>query len=232
MEEFPRHGTIFVADEEIYDNIVIFLEDTEKEVIILSPWIDSTAHMKDRIKVMRKKGVEITLLTRTPKDNKHRQAVEELQKVGVEVFYDDRLHGKMLLFDRDLVMVMSSNIILSSMVHNHEAGMVSTNPEVVENAIRYLQYLEDVLEHPIMSRFDKLFPKKRVRTLVLDKFFGKLIKKEEREEEPEPEKECPLCQKPLIYREGSYGKFWGCSGYTSNGCLFTRNIEDLRNREN
>ncbi len=64
MEKFPSHGTIFVSDGEIIDNMVLFLEDTEKEVIMLSPWIDSSVHMRDTIKVLREKGVEFTLLTR------------------------------------------------------------------------------------------------------------------------------------------------------------------------
>ena len=31
MEEFPRHGTIFVTDDETYDNIAIFLKIQKKK---------------------------------------------------------------------------------------------------------------------------------------------------------------------------------------------------------
>ncbi|MBR7181979.1 MAG: topoisomerase DNA-binding C4 zinc finger domain-containing protein, partial [Clostridia bacterium] len=33
---------------------------------------------------------------------------------------------------------------------------------------------------------------------------------------------CPRCGKPLVLRNGSYGEFYGCTGYPK--CRFTKNI--------
>ncbi|MFX0119523.1 MAG: hypothetical protein ACFFB2_13225 [Promethearchaeota archaeon] len=52
MDEFPKDGTVFVADDEIYPNINLFFEQAEKEVIILSPWIELTVHVEDTIKAV------------------------------------------------------------------------------------------------------------------------------------------------------------------------------------
>ncbi|MFX0119524.1 MAG: topoisomerase DNA-binding C4 zinc finger domain-containing protein [Promethearchaeota archaeon] len=159
----------------------------------------------------------MTLLTRIPRDKKHGIAIENLQKIGVEVFFDDRLHAKMLLFDRELVMIMSSNIVLRSMIHNHEVGIISVNSGIINDAVGYIQYLEDSLKYPITSRSDELFKAKKDKVRG---FIGKLVKRKEIEEESEV---CPECKKPLKVREGKYGKFWGCTGYPE--CRFTRNIE-------
>lgn len=36
---------------------------------------------------------------------------------------------------------------------------------------------------------------------------------------------CPICRGTLVLRQGKYGKFIGCSNYTTKGCKFTRKLE-------
>lgn len=35
---------------------------------------------------------------------------------------------------------------------------------------------------------------------------------------------CPLCGGRLVLRSGTYGNFYGCSNYKTNGCRYIRNI--------
>jgi len=41
--------------------------------------------------------------------------------------------------------------------------------------------------------------------------------------EASTEKTCPLCHKPLMLKQGKYGRFYGCTGYPS--CTFTEPLE-------
>ena len=38
-------------------------------------------------------------------------------------------------------------------------------------------------------------------------------------------RKCPLCGNILKIRKGPYSTFWGCSGYSSNGCRYKETIE-------
>ena len=50
----------------------------------------------------------------------------------------------------------------------------------------------------------------------IDKVHGENMRKEQYT--------CPLCGGHLVRRSGSYGDFFGCSNYKTNGCRYTRNI--------
>lgn len=41
---------------------------------------------------------------------------------------------------------------------------------------------------------------------------------------------CPLCGGVLILKEGRYGRFYGCSNYSSRGCRFTRGSGSAKDR--
>lgn len=156
--------------------------DAQKEIILLSPWIELTGHQEDVFKNASKKGINITLLSRKPKPQnlEQNEAIERFQQIGAQVFFDDKLHAKMMLIDREVALVASSNIIPTSMTKNHELGILTINEEVLEDLIGYLTYLQRTLGCPILERSDELFAPASKRIM---NFVSKLIRRKNVEEE-------------------------------------------------
>lgn len=215
-------STWLLTDQDIYPALGDLFEDAEKELIILSPWIQVTGHQREMLKRAVARGVNVTLLTRKPKphDTAHGETIKLLQRIGVQIFFDNLLHAKMVLMDRGVALIASSNIVLTSMTRNHEIGIVSWHRGLVNQVLGYLERLEITLGFPILSRSDELFETKTKRIL---KFVSKMFKRKETEEEKTEPNICPWCGKPLVEREGKYGRFWACTGYPK--CRYTRNIE-------
>jgi len=208
------------ADSDIYSTLVDLILEAKKEIIILSPWIELTGHQEDLIKNAVKKDINVTLLARKPTAQKQSEAIEKLQQIGAQVFFDNRLHAKMILIDRTVALISSSNIIPTSMTENHELGILTLNEEVLEDLLGYLTYLQRTLGCPILKRTDDRFAPIGKKVLS---FVNKLIKRQKAEVGNETTEICPECKKPLVIREGKQGRFWGCTGFPS--CRFTRNIE-------
>jgi len=144
--------------------------------VILSPWIQLTGHQEDLLKVKIADGLNVTLLTRQPLPNnvEHGETIERFQQLGASVYFDNKLHAKMVLADRSVVLVMSSNIIPSSLRDNHEIGIISQDRNIVESTLGYLSFLEDVLDVSILKRSDEKFESGKTR---LRKFLSRLLKR-------------------------------------------------------
>jgi len=210
----------FRADSDIYSTLVDLIIEAKKEIIILSPWIELTGHHEDLLKNAVKKDIDVTLLIRMPTTQKQSEVIEKLQQIGVQVFFDNRLHAKLILVDREVALISSSNIIPTSMTENHELGILTLNEEVIEDLLGYLTYLQRTLGCPILKRTDDRFAPAGKKVL---NFVNKLIKRQRVEVGDETAEICPECKKSLVIREGKRGSFWGCTGFPS--CRFTRNIE-------
>jgi len=221
-DEFPI--TDFLMDSELPAGVDGLFDWAELEIVILSPWIQLTGHQEDLLKVKIADGLNVTLLTRQPLPNnvEHGETVERFQQLGGSVYFDNKLHAKMVLADRSVVLVMSSNIIPSSLRDNHEIGIISQDRNIVESTLGYLSFLEDVLDASILKRSDEKFESGKTR---LRKFPSRLLKRKQSEEEQLESKKCPECGVPLEIIKGDFGTFWGCTGFSRTGCRYKRNIQ-------
>ena len=69
--------------------------------------------------------------------------------------------------------------------------------------------------------------KKKVGLVTLKKnesVFVKEIDEVHKESMRKTQYTCPLCGGRLVLRSGTYGNFYGCSNYKTNGCRYIRNI--------
>jgi DNA topoisomerase-1 len=80
------------------------------------------------------------------------------------------------------------------------------------------------------NKLDKIAEGEYQRTKILHDFYDEFIElydyaneHMEKVEAEKPNETCPKCGKELIYRNGKYGKFIGCSGYPA--CDFIKKIE-------
>ena len=110
--------TDFLGDSELPAEVDGLLDWVEVELVILSPWIQLTGHQEDLLKVKITDGLNVTLLTQQPLPNnvEHGETVERFQQLGASVYFDNKLHAKMVLADRSVELVMSSNTELRYLI--------------------------------------------------------------------------------------------------------------------
>jgi len=142
----PKTG--FLSDDEIVTVTNEMLRDARREVQLVSPWIGADHHTFERLLDCVDRGVKVTVFCRPPteKDPNHLTAVEKLASLGVEVLEDPVLHAKMLIIDREEILVSSANLVHTSQVRNHEAGIGTVERQIVEDALSYLATLRKRIE--------------------------------------------------------------------------------------
>ncbi|MFW9993828.1 MAG: topoisomerase DNA-binding C4 zinc finger domain-containing protein [Candidatus Odinarchaeota archaeon] len=217
-----RLPTELLTDHGLNARIGDQIKLAKKELIFISPWIALTSHQEEDLKKTVKDGANVTLLTRKPgpQDDRHKDMVTTLQKIGVKVFFDDLLQTKLVLTDRSAVILSSTNILPASKRETHGVALYSEESVIVQQAIEYVQHLEGMLGYPITDRSNDRF----VRTgTKIKTFVGGLLGKKKEEDDKEKIETCPDCGKPLVVKEGKTGRFWGCTGFPD--CRYTRNIE-------
>ncbi|MCB8991222.1 MAG: type I DNA topoisomerase [Ardenticatenaceae bacterium] len=120
-------------------------------------------------------------------------------------------------------------------VERHEKRLVPTETGLVVNdllvkyfpeilSVNFTARLEDELDEiaegkpwvPVLAEFYKDFSEDLQKA---DKAIPKI---DLREEPEEVGRECPLCGEPLVYRQGRYGRFIGCSNFPT--CRHTEQI--------
>lgn len=58
----------------------------------------------------------------------------------------------------------------------------------------------------------------------ISELFLRPTKEDDGRENIRLKKTCPLCGKNLVRRDGPYSVFWGCTGFSLNGCKYTEHI--------
>jgi len=138
----------FIPDDEITTITNELMKGAEKDLVIVTPWIGAGHHGFDRLLDCIHDGVSVKLFCRPPfeKEPSHFAAVERLQNLGAKTLFDPVLHAKMIVVDSSALLVSSANLVQTSQVRNHEAGIVTEEKEIVEYALEYLDGLEKRIE--------------------------------------------------------------------------------------
>ncbi len=192
------------------------IEHSEKEIIIISPWFDFQGHIKETLVSRIDAGVKITVITRKSDTPQHKGAISYLEKCGVTIYYDDVLHAKLLLSDREFAVLGSANLQERAMQKNHEIALATDECELIVQIMDFISYLEDVLKVKIFKQANEKFDNPVSK--ILKKFFKKKVSV------TDVENKCPNCVGKLVIRESSYGKFYGCSNYPT--CRYSENINE------
>jgi len=138
-----RGKTHLLVDDELYAAVADLISNAEDTLDLVSPWIGDLGQLLDRIKDCILDGVEVRVFTREPagEDRPHQRAVEELKRARARIIFDERLHAKMVLCDREVLLCMSANLTRSSMTDKHEAGILTEDKDAVRKASSYLDRL-------------------------------------------------------------------------------------------
>lgn len=122
------------------------LDYSKTEVIVVNPNVYPCS-LSDKLKETGDRSIKI--ITQSPlsegKNNvaSSRQKYHEvLLKKGVRIFYNDRIHAKMILSDGKLGIVSSLNFkSKSTSGRNHEAGMTTWQKDAIDSIKKYIDKL-------------------------------------------------------------------------------------------
>jgi DNA-binding transcriptional regulator GbsR (MarR family) len=120
------------------------------DVLIANPYIQD-CDLSNTLMEASENGINVQIITRPPED-KHPEYLEKkqdyhskLKQEGISLFYDAKVHTKLIVVDRAIAIISSMNFYADSSAGvSWEAGLVSTNQKVVNSiAHSFLKVLTD-----------------------------------------------------------------------------------------
>jgi phosphatidylserine/phosphatidylglycerophosphate/cardiolipin synthase-like enzyme len=123
---------------------------SEKRVVVVNPYVDKCG-LSDKLREACSSGREVLLVTRSPGLDRAGRARDQkwayhraLEQSGVEMFYNDYVHAKLMVVDDLVALVSSMNFISSSSGgKSWEAGMVTWQKNNVESIGGSIQKIID-----------------------------------------------------------------------------------------
>lgn len=127
-----------LAVNEIKEHIERMLTEAESEILI-SGWLDTT--FLGILQEKKEKGIGIRILTKKPDERSPvtvKTAYEQIVKIG-DVRRNKLLHFRLVLRDKKELFISSSDLTNSSLTHNFEAGIWTTSPQAISNAVDFFE---------------------------------------------------------------------------------------------
>lgn len=128
------------------------ISNSTKQVYIVNPYVDKCG-LSDKLREVCSSGREVFLVTRPPDLDRAGRARDQkrayhraLTQSGIQVFYNDYVHAKLLVVDGLVALVSSMNFISSSSGgRSWEAGMVTWEEGTVNSITKSIQ---DIIDAP------------------------------------------------------------------------------------
>jgi len=123
----------FYLEGYLLDAYVKFLITKANEtIIVVNPFLDMITPTKLLIEATRK-NKRVVLVTRPPNKTSTRNYHKELSDSGVTVLYYKNLHAKILLFDDEIAIVSSMNLLVGATAgFSWEAGIITLDKKTVD----------------------------------------------------------------------------------------------------
>ena len=148
----PEASHLFLKGDQLDSLLRDLIPLSKKEILVVNPYVEKSA-LCDLLMQGIRKGVDVQLITQSPiKDNysgkrQHAKIVyhKTLIESGVQFFYNDNVHAKLFILDKQVLTASSMNLYSESIAGKlWEAGIVSTDPSNLKLAIEsYQQLLTD-----------------------------------------------------------------------------------------
>lgn len=119
----------FLNKKKLLEWIPKLIETAEKELIIISPYIQISEKIFNMLKAAEKKGIEITLIYKEGELSvKERRKFDQMENLNL--LYHANLHSK-VVYNEKYLLVTSMNLYEFSQKHNREMGVLfrRTNDE-------------------------------------------------------------------------------------------------------
>jgi len=142
------HHHFFIEGSNLAELTKRLMENARKNLNVVNPFVEG--HMLGTtLRDAAKRGVDITLITRQPKNDKKRWAFHKtLLSEGVDMYYSgDRkgssgAHSKLVIVDEEVAIVSSMNFTMNSEVDTWETGIVTVEKDAVDTALESIRLLE------------------------------------------------------------------------------------------
>ena len=119
------------------------VENVRKELLIVNPFLDK-ANIVNMIRERAQEGIKSRILTRSPDPSK-KEFIDNLNEYGIEVFTNDSIHAKIMIFDRGVTVVSSMNLYAYSVGGGSWEAGIATSSDVL---------ISDIL-NIVNSKFDE-----------------------------------------------------------------------------
>ncbi|MFW9993826.1 MAG: phosphatidylserine/phosphatidylglycerophosphate/cardiolipin synthase family protein [Candidatus Odinarchaeota archaeon] len=126
-----------VGNRDLRNVIEKTIEDAEKSVYILSPYIEKFGHLFEDLENLIESKGSIKIVFNVADSYKNEQAVESLLEMKAQLKLDEDLHAKLVIVDEKIAIISSANLLARSFLNNKELGVYLTKPEQVKDAISY-----------------------------------------------------------------------------------------------
>ncbi len=117
------------------------ISHASSEVLVANPFIQD-CDLSNTLQKAKKNGTEVQIITRQPEDKypdyleKKKRYLQKLESRGIEIFYNQKVHAKLIVVDRMVAIVSSMNFYAESSAGvSWEAGLVTWNRAVVNSVI-------------------------------------------------------------------------------------------------
>ena len=128
-----------ITDQEIPNEIINLIKESEEYVVIVSPYLDLWGHLTTQLKMKFERGVSIQLHYRT--NEVKSKTLKELKQIGVKLNNIDTLHSKLYLSEKKGI-ISSMNLYKFSSEESREMGLVSDERSLLK---QYKHYIETEL---------------------------------------------------------------------------------------
>ncbi len=146
----PEHFYLQGAD--LTNFSIKLIQRAKKQVLAVNPYVDQ-CDLSDSLWKSAEKGVKVTLITRTPDDKfddikkRKEKFLDSLEKQGVQVVRNPRVHAKLIVVDKAVAIASSMNFHSSSIGGSSwEAGLVTKQDMVVESMVDSINRLQERTE--------------------------------------------------------------------------------------
>lgn len=131
--EITLENAHFYLEGYLLDAYVKFLITKAKEtIIVVIPFLDMITPTKLLIEATRRNR-RVVLVTRPPDKTSTRNYHKELSDSGITVLYNRNLHAKLLLFDDEIAIVSSMNLLVGATAgFSWEAGIITLDDKTVD----------------------------------------------------------------------------------------------------
>ena len=148
----PESSHLFIKGDQLDNLISDLILNSKKEILVVNPYVEKSA-LCDLFMQGIGKGIDVQLVTRSPEKDFFSGSRQNAKKVyhkalinsGVRVLYNDDVHAKLFILDKQVLAISSMNLYSESIAGKlWEAGIVSTDQSNIKMALEsYQQLLTD-----------------------------------------------------------------------------------------
>jgi len=134
-----EHEHFFLERRHLDDFSKELISHAKFDVLIANPYIQD-CDLSNTLIEASKNGINVQIITRPPEDKhpeylkKKQEYHSKLKQEGISLFYDAKVHAKLIVVDSTIAAVSPMNFYADSSAGvSWEAGLVSTNQKVVNS---------------------------------------------------------------------------------------------------